>query len=146
MYKKDSYTIGNLYVDGKYICNTLEDKDRGLTQSMSLDTIASIKVPSKTAIPTGTYVIAMNITSPKLSKERNYKQINGKVPRLLNVPGYDGVLIHIGNTEADSSGCILVGYNKVVGKVINSTSAFYKLDPLLQQAADNHELITITIQ
>jgi len=68
------------------------------------------------------------------------------MPRLLNIPGYDGVLIHTGNTEQDSSGCIVVGYNKVVGKVINSMDAFKVIYPILKEASDKGEKITITIE
>lgn len=126
--KKDTYTIGKLYIDGVYFCDTIEDKDRGLYQKQDIQELKKIKVPSKTAIPTGIYKISLNIVSPKYSTKKIYQEIcKGKVPRLLNVPGYEGVLIHIGNTAEDSAGCILVGQNKVVGKVINSTETFRKL-------------------
>ena len=126
--KKDTYTIGKLYIDGVYFCDTIEDKDRGLYQKQDIQELKKIKVPSKTAIPTGIYKISLSIVSPKFSAKKIYQEIcKGKVPRLLNVPGYEGVLIHIGNTAEDSAGCILVGQNKVVGKVINSTETFRKL-------------------
>ena len=126
--KKDTYTIGKLYIDGVYFCDTIEDKDRGLYQKQDIQELRKIKVPSKTAIPTGIYKISLNIVSPKYSTRKIYQEIcKGKVPRLLNVPGYEGVLIHIGNTAEDSAGCILVGQNKVIGKVINSTETFRKL-------------------
>ena len=126
--KKDTYTIGKLYIDGVYFCDTIEDKDRGLYQKQDIQELRKIKVPSKTAIPTGIYKISLSIVSPKFSAKKIYQEIcKGKVPRLLNVPGYEGVLIHIGNTAEDSAGCILVGQNKVVGKVINSTETFRKL-------------------
>lgn len=126
--KKDTYTVGKLYIDGVYFCDTIEDKDRGLYQKQDIQELKKIKVPSKTAIPTGIYKISLNIVSPKYSTKKIYQEIcKGKVPRLLNVPGYEGVLIHIGNTAEDSAGCILVGQNKVVGKVINSTETFRKL-------------------
>lgn len=125
--KKDTYTVGKLYIDGVYFCDTIEDKDRGLYQKQDIQELRKIKVPSKTAIPTGIYKISLNIVSPKYSTRKIYQEIcKGKVPRLLNVPGYEGVLIHIGNTAEDSAGCILVGQNKVVGKVINSTETFRK--------------------
>ena len=126
--KKDTYTVGKLYIDGVYFCDTIEDKDRGLYQKQDIQELKKIKVPSKTAIPTGIYKISLSIVSPKYSTKKIYQEIcKGKVPRLLNVPGYEGVLIHIGNTAEDSAGCILVGQNKVVGKVINSTETFRKL-------------------
>ena len=89
----------------------------------------------------------MNTVSPKYSKRDFYKKLcNGKVPRLLNVPGYDGVLIHVGNTERDTAGCILVGQNTSVGKVLNSQVTFTRLYKVLKDAADKGEKITLTIQ
>jgi hypothetical protein len=109
--RKKDYTIGKLFIDDKYFCDTIEDTDRGLNQSMSVATINSKKVPHKTAIPTGTYKITLDVVSPRLSKKDFYiKNANkGRVPRILNVPGFEGVLIHTGNTQDDSSGCLIVG-------------------------------------
>ena len=140
--KKSSYTIGKLYIDGVYQCDTLEDTDRGLTQDMPLSEIKENKIKGVTAIPSGTYDITLNVVSPKYSKRSQYKSIGGKLPRLLNVPGYEGVLIHIGNTAQDSEGCILVGQNSVVGKVLNSTATFNTLYKKLKAAEDK---ITIEI-
>lgn len=140
--KKSSYTIGKLYIDGVYECDTLEDTDRGLTQDMPLSEIKENKIKGVTAIPSGTYDITLNVVSPKYSKRSQYKSIGGKLPRLLNVPGYEGVLIHIGNTAQDSEGCILVGQNSVVGKVLNSTATFNTLYEKLKAAEDK---ITIEI-
>lgn len=133
--KRPTYTIGRMYLDGKYFCDTLEDTDRNISQSTPLDTIKKVKLPNNTAIPTGTYKVIVNV-SPK------FKRL---LPRLLNVPGFDGVLIHRGNTDKDTSGCILIGENKVVGKVINSTGYETKLVSILNKAQDNKENITIEI-
>lgn len=141
--KKDTYTIGKLYVDGKYIADTLEDKDRSLRQDMSLEEIKKIKVYGQTAIPTGTYKIDMNTVSPKFKNRSWAKPWEGKLPRLRDVPGYEGVLLHVGNQAQDSLGCILVGQNKVKGQVINSTATFSKLMSILLKDRDN---ITITIE
>lgn len=141
--KKDKYTIGKLYVNGEYFCDTLEDTSRGLTSKMSEYEISKIKVHGNTAIPTGTYKITLDIISPKFSKYKQYKFCGGKLPRLLDVPGFEGVLIHIGNTPKDTEGCILVGENKVIGGVINSTVYFKKLYSLLLEASNNKEEITI---
>ena len=147
IYNCKDYCIGHLYVDGIYVCDTIEDTDRGLDNSMSLTEILNKKVKHETAIPTGTYTILMNIISPKYSKKQYYMDVcKGRVPRLNNVPAYDGVLIHCGNTAADSSGCILVGYNKVRGKVLNSKVAFEKLYAILNAANNRGETITITIE
>ena len=146
IYTCKDYTIGHLYVNGLYICDTLEDTDRGLDSDMSITQILNIKVPHNTAIPTGTYKIAMNIVSPKYSTRPYYQLIcKGRVPRLLDVKGYDGILIHVGNTAADTSGCILVGFNKAKGKVLNSKAAFEQLYPILKKAYNNKEDISITI-
>lgn len=125
--KKSTYTIGKLYLNGVYFCDTLEDTDRGLTQGMPLQKIKDLKIKGATAIPKGKYKVTMNVVSPKFSKRATYQFCQSKLPRLLNVDGYEGVLIHIGNTAKDTEGCILVGQNKVVGQVINSTATFKKL-------------------
>lgn len=143
---KPTYTIGRLYVDGEYFCDTVEDKDRGLADSMSVEDIKSLKVKSETAIPTGTYGITMNVQSPRFKNKAKYAFCKGYLPRLLTVKGYEGVLIHIGNTALDSAGCILVGQNKVVGQVINSTETFRKLYAVLDAANKKGEKITIRIE
>jgi len=122
--RKERYTIGHLYINGKYMCDTLEDTDRGLRQRMGQEKIKELKSYGKTAIPTGTYKVDMNTVSPKFSQRSWAKPYKGKIPRLIGVPGFDGVLIHPGNTAEDTLGCILVGRNKVVGKVIDSVNTF----------------------
>lgn len=145
-YKKQSYTIGNLYIDGVFFSNTLEDADRGLDDSMSVDKILELKKPAITAIPRGTYEITLDVISPKYSKVQFYKDVcNGKVPRLKNVKGFDGVLIHAGNTDKDSSGCLLVGVNKIKGQVLNSRETFKALYKLLQDRKSKGEKIVIKI-
>lgn len=146
-YKKATYTIGRLYVNGEFLCNTLEDKDRGLSDEDSLDKIKKIKVPSETAIPTGTYKITLNVVSPSFSKKAYYKNFcGGRLPRLLGVKGFEGILIHKGNSDKDSAGCILVGDNTAVGKVYNSQARFEQLYKLMNEANKKGEDITITIK
>ena len=147
IYKKSTYTIGMLYVNGKYVCDTLEDKDRGLCQGMSKLEVSRIKVKNETAIPTGTYEVSLHSVSPRFGSQTFYKSLcGGCVPRLLNVPGFDGILIHCGNTDKDSSGCILVGKNTVVGKVLNSKATFTDLwNKYLSVAKKMGEKVTITI-
>lgn len=141
--KKSKYTVGKLYINNEYFCDTIEDTDRGLSQGMSDSEIAKIKVKNETAIPTGTYSITMNIVSSRFKTRSWAKPYNGKVPRLLKVPGFSGVLIHpSGNDQNSSSGCICVGKNKVVGKVIDSTATFHSLMNKLQGQSN----ITITIE
>ena len=145
-WKKQSYTISNLTIDGKWFCNVLEDADRGLDNSMSEDMIRTLKKPSITAIPRGTYEITLDVVSPKYSKVQFYKDVcNGKVPRLKNVKGFDGILIHAGNTDKDSSGCLLVGVNKIKGQVLNSRETFKALYKLLQDRKSKGEKIVIKI-
>lgn len=141
-YKGVSYTIGKLYLNDKYFCDTLEDKDRGLKSTMSKEEIEKIKVYSQTAIPTGTYKVDMNTVSPKFKDRVWAKPYDGKLPRLIDVKGYSGVLIHVGNKPEDTLGCILVGENKVKGQVINSTAAFNRLMAELKKDKD----IELTIE
>lgn len=146
-YKGEKYTIGSLYVDGKYFSDTIEDKDRGLTSDMPSNKINRIKVPGETAIPCGKYKIDMNTVSTRFRSRTWARKYNGIVPRLIGVPCFGGVLIHVGNTEKESLGCPLVGENKVKGQVINSTATFYKLmDNYLIPARQRGEEIWITIQ
>lgn len=133
--KKAKYTIGKLYINDKYFCDTLEDTDRGLTQSMTEQQIVSKKVYGETAIPTGTYRIIISYSN-KFKKQ---------MPLLLNVPGFAGIRIHSGNTEKDSLGCILVGKNKAVGKVLESRDTYSKLFSILQET-NKKETIKITIK
>lgn len=146
-WKKQSYTISNLTIDGKWFCNVLEDADRGLDDSMSIAKIRELKKPSITAIPKGTYEITLDVISPKYCTNSFYKQVcNGKVPRLLNVKGFEGILIHAGNTDKDSAGCLLVGINLERGKVLKSQETFRKLYKMLSEAKLRGEYIQITIK
>lgn len=149
-WKKQSYTISNLTIDGKWFCNVLEDADRGLDSSMPIDKIMKLKKPSITAIPRGTYEITLDVISPKYCTNSFYKQVcNGKVPRLLNVKGFEGILIHVGDGPrgADlSSGCLLCGYNKVKGQLRDGKEVFKKLYSLLKEAKSRGEKLTITIK
>lgn len=145
-FEKD-YTIGKLFIDGVAFCDTLEDCDRGLTQDMSLEEIQAKKVYGKTAIPKGTYEIDMNTVSPKFKDRSWAKPYGGKLPRLLNVPGYEGILIHPLNTAAESLGCIGCGKNSIKGMVTDSTRTFHTLmSKFLLPAKVQGERITITIE
>ena len=123
--RKSTYTIGQLWINGQKVCDTLEDTDRGLSQNMPLATLRQKKIAGKTAIPTGTYPINLYTPSPRFGSQPFYKEVcGGCLPRLTNVPAYEGVLIHCGNTAAHTDGCILVGRNLQVGKVLNSKETF----------------------
>ena len=118
-YKCPNYTIGHLYINDKYFCDTLEDKVRELNSIED-------KIKHKTAIPKGKYKVVVTM-SPK------FKRL---LPLLLNVPFFTGIRIHRGNDENDTSGCIIVGENKIKGKVINSTYYEEKLVELLKNEED----------
>ena len=122
--RKNAYTIGRLFVDGVYFCDTIEDCDRGLTDQMTEDEIKRKKVYGETAIPTGTYKVILNY-SPKYKKT---------MPLLLNVKGFSGIRIHSGNYATDSLGCIIVGLNKKVGMVVESRATYNKLFDILRSA------------
>lgn len=145
---RSEYTIGKLYVDGEYVCDTIEDTVRDLDKDGKFAN-GEVKIPGKTAIPYGRYEITMKVKSPKYSNFSKYswaKKYDGYLPRLLNVPHFDGVLIHVGNSALDSEACVLVGENKVVGKVINSVNTFRRLmDDYLVPAKKRNEKIVITI-
>ena len=145
-WKKDTYTIGVLYVDGVRFCETCEDRDRGLKSTDTISKIRSVKVPNETAIPTGVYTVLMNVVSPKYQSSSYYKQLcDGKVPRLSGVPGWEGVLIHAGNTALDSSGCILPGRNTVKGGLTKSRETLTALYKKMIEAHKKGEIITIEI-
>lgn len=146
LYKKSDYTIGDLYINNQWFCNTLEDVDRGLKKEDPLSYIMKYKRFCNIAIPTGTYEITLDEVSPKFSKVEKYKTIQGKLPRLQDVPGFEGILIHIGNTNKDTEGCILVGKNRLKGRVCESTDTFFKLYKTLQDAKNKGEEITIKIE
>lgn len=128
---RNSYTLGKLYVDGVYFCDTLEDKDRGLTQNMSVEQIKSMKIPGETAIPKGTYKVTLDVISPKFSKYPFYMQTcGGKLPRLIDVKGYEGVLIHVADGPKRDSlvqGCIGIGNLSAEEYLMNGKKVFAEL-------------------
>ena len=135
-YLGDTYTIGDLYIDGKFFSNTLEDVDRGLDSSMTIEEIKGKKIYGNT----------LDIVSSKFKNRSWAKFCNGKLPRLLNVKGYEGVLIHVGNNSSDTLGCILVGENTSKGVITNSTITFKKLYSYLLVAKEKGDKLTIKIE
>ena len=134
-YRNNNYCIDKLYINGKYFSDVLEDPDRGLTDTMSLEEIKKIKIKGNTCIPYGTYNITITY-SPRFKKN---------LPLLNNVKGFDGIRIHSGNTPQDTEGCLLPGFNKVKGQVIDSRVTTDKLIAQIQQALNKGEKVTITI-
>jgi hypothetical protein len=122
-------TIGEMYLDGTFFCYTLEDVVRDLGPN------GEGKVWGQTAIPAGTYAVALTL-SPRFGKI---------MPRLLNVPFFTGILIHKGNSPKDTHGCILVGDVRGEDTILQSTAAYERLFPKLAGAVERDEDITITI-
>lgn len=135
LYKKADYTIGKMYIDGEYFCDTLEDTDRGLKQDMALSELKEMKMYGKTAIPTGEYMVAVTFSN----------RFNKWLPLIHPVPAFEGVRIHSGNTAADTEGCILVGKNRAKGKVLDSRKTMDEFLRILKPAIEACEDIWIEI-
>lgn len=143
---KGTYTIGKLFVDGVRFCETLEDRDRGLLQSMPLDIIKKIKVYAETAIPRGRYEIKMSY-SAKFAGKVWARPTEGMVPEICDVPGFSGVRIHPGTTAEDTLGCLLVGKNTAKGKITSSQLTYRNLiDNYIAPAIGRGERVFLTIK
>ena len=114
---KPTYTIGKLFLNSKYFCDVIEDTVRDLNMDGDLDDYGEGKVYGKTAIPYGRYEVKLTMSN----------RFNKVLPILIGVKGFEGIRIHSGNTEQDSLGCLVVGENKEVGKVLNSRVTMDKL-------------------
>lgn len=131
---RPTYTIGKLYIDDAYFCDTLEDTVRDTNKSGKFDN-GEQKIKGKTAIPYGTYQIKWTY-SPRFKKY---------TPQLMNVPSFEGIRVHAGNTSADTEGCLILGENKQVGKVFNSRATINKFYPIIKEACSNGK-VTIEIK
>lgn len=131
---RPTYTIGKLYIDDVYFCDTIEDTVRDLNKNGKFDN-GEKKIHSKTAIPYGIYEIKWTY-SPRFKKY---------TPQLMNVPSFEGIRIHAGNTSADTEGCLILGKNKQVGKVLNSRATINKFYPIIKNACSNGK-VTIEIK
>lgn len=131
---RPTYTIGKLYIDDAYFCDTLEDTVRDTNKSGKFDNREQ-KIKGKTAIPYGTYEIKWTY-SPRFKKY---------TPQLMNVPSFEGIRVHAGNTSADTEGCLILGENKQVGKVLNSRATINKFYPIIKEACSNGK-VTIEIK
>lgn len=134
-WKKEKYTIGNLYVNGVFFSNVLEDTVRGLRQDMTPEEIKKIKIHGQTAIPSGRYEIRVTLSA----------RFRRQLPILLNVPGYAGVRIHPGNTDANTEGCLLPGKNDRVGQVSNSRATMAALQKQIEEAIYQNSKVYIEI-
>jgi hypothetical protein len=123
---KETYTIGKLYIGGCYFCDTIEDQVRDFGVN------GEGKIKSETAIPYGSYSVILNYSN-------RFQQI---MPLLVNVPFFEGIRIHSGNSDKDTSGCILVGFNREIGKVVESKKTYELLMNLLRNQANiNIEIV-----
>jgi hypothetical protein len=115
IFKGEDYTIGHIYINGQYFADSLED------------TVRDVKIKGKTAIPAGKYLILMTYSN-------RFKKI---MPLLIDVPGFEGVRIHSGNTPEDTEGCILVGKNTIKGQLTSSRIYTRMLYDLLKSSENN---------
>ena len=149
-WKKKEYTIGVLWIDGVKICNTLEPVDRGLTNEampgkIITDEWKTAETKAKmmkaahpkgtTAIPAGRYRVVSAISS-KFHARRLY---------LRDVPGFDGIMIHEGNTRKDTAGCILVGENTVKGSVLNSKYWLEVVNKKVFEAVKRNDVVILSV-
>lgn len=149
-WKKEGYTIGNLFVDGKLVCNTLEPQDFGLVNEAKVGKSGSEaferarnqailmkarKGTGKVAIPSGHYFASMEI-SQRFHARRLF---------LRDVPGFQGIMFHEGNTKKDTQGCILVGWNRKRGQVLESKKALGELNELVLKAYERGEQVYVQI-
>lgn len=126
------HTSGRLYIDTTFECYTLEDKQR----EVKGQPVSAWKVPGKTAIPRGTYGVQITFSN----------RFKRELPLLLNVPGFEGVRIHPGNTAADTEGCILVGDDEGAdGFLGQSRQAFDRLFRKIRDAIARGDQVTITL-
>jgi hypothetical protein len=131
----EEYTIGRLFVDGLYLCDTIEDKVRDLNQDGDLDDPGEGKVYGHTAIPYGKYEVELTMS----------QKFTRLVPLVKDVKHFTGIRIHRGNTADDSAGCILPGENKEKGKVLNSTHYEMVIVERMLKAMVAGERITLEI-
>ena len=138
-YKKKDYTIGKMYIDGEYFCDTLEDTDRGLAQGMSLAELKEMKEYGKTAIPTGEYVLTIT-----------YSNRFAKMMPLINgVPAFSGVRMHPLNTSKETDGCIGVGIcdDPNINWIRDSRKNYNELMRILEYRLNTmHEEVKIRIE
>ena len=124
-------SIGDLYVNGVWECFSLEDTQREVEGQL----VSQWKIPHETAIPKGTYNVVITFS----------QRFQRDLPLLENVPGFEGIRIHPGNTSEDTEGCILVGRVKTDKTVIESRAAFNALFPKIQQGLQDGDTVTIEV-
>ena len=146
--RSEKATIGELSLEEcGFLCHTLEDKDRGLAKPITSEEVKKVKVAGATAIPSGEYDVVL-VVSPSMKGKPYAQQYEGRFPCLLNVPGFEGILIHPGNTDKDTRGCLLVGdYDpSAPDRVTGSVTAYEDLMRYLWAAYKRKDKITIKIE
>lgn len=133
IYQGKEYIISRMYLDGVYFTDVIEDQIRDLNNDGDLNDPGEEKVYGKTAIPKGIYTLVLSY-SPK------FKRI---LPRILNVPHFEGILIHNGVDEKSSAGCLILGDNKIKGKVVNSKKRLEEFITKLLDSGDKKHVIEI---
>lgn len=135
----DNYTIGKLSIDGVYFCDTLEDKVRDLqdiNHDEDFDDEGEGKIYGQTAIPYGLYQVEIVF----------WKKHQKDIPILSGVEGFTGILIHAGASQKDTEGCILVGENRIKGRLVNSPCYSTTLTKKIKEAIEAKEKVFITIK
>jgi hypothetical protein len=135
LYPKKNYTIGKLYINGVFYCDTLEDPVRDYNKDGDLDDPGEGKVWGNTAIPYGTYEVVVT-WSPKFKR---------MLPLVMGVKHFTGIRIHAGNTIADTAGCILPGENKSPGRVMNSRVYETQITSIVMLGLQRGEQVKIII-
>ena len=136
---KERYTIGKFYNENTYICDTLEDPIRDLkdlNHDGDFDDPGEGKIYGDTAIPCGRYEVILT-DLPKLKR---------RLPLLLNVPGFTGILIHAGRNNKHTEGCILVGDNKRKGELENGPYFETTIRDMIDSVIAKFEKVYITIK
>jgi hypothetical protein len=131
--RRSTYTIGKLYIDGVYFSDTLEDRDRDLNHDGDINDVGEEKVMNETCIPSGTYQVIINWSN-------RFKRL---MPLLVNVPGFEGIRIHNGITDKNTSGCLLVGKNSIVGQLTQSKEVFDSLFYILSTTKEPIKIVIL---
>ena len=135
-YYKAKYTIGRLYVNNRFFSDCLEPPSLHLTERCALGTILIAKYKGYRAIPTGRYRIL-------ITRSRRFGRW---LPLLMNVKGFEGIRIHAGNKPEDTRGCILLGFNRRKGYVLDSTRCVLTLVKMMTEAIAKGEKVFVEVK
>lgn len=135
-YYQAKYTIGRLYVNNRFFSDCLEPPSQHLTERCSMDTIQNAKNKGYRAIPTGRYRIL-------ITRSRRFGRW---LPLLMNVKGFEGIRIHAGNKPEDTKGCILLGFNRRKGYVLDSTRCVLTLVKMMTEAMEKGEKVFVKVK